>query len=110
MTARETLIKDGWVPVDLKAGNVNVGDSIANSNMFFARLKNITKKGNYMVRFDMDYYGEPMTRFTPEQFERIFLVKKKDPEFKVSEEALCRFDGFLAQSRLDASKKKSKKD
>lgn len=76
MTQTERLLKAGYVPVDLKAGNVKVGDKIVNHGMCFAWLKNITKKGNYMVRFDMDYYGEPMTRFTPEEFERIFLVKK----------------------------------
>ena len=70
------LIEAGYVPVDLKAGNVKVGDQIVNHGMCFAWLKKITKKGNYMVRFDMDYYGEPMTKFSPEKFERVFLVKK----------------------------------
>lgn len=37
-------------------------------------------------------------------------ILENDPEFKVGEEALRRFDDFLAQSRSDASKKKSKKD
>lgn len=77
MTERERLIKEGFVPVDLKAGNVKVGDQIANNNMCFGTLKNVTKKGNYMVQFDMDYYGEPMTRFDAETFERFFLVDKR---------------------------------
>ena len=77
MTERERLIKAGFAPVDLKAGNVQVGDNIANANMCFGTLKNITKKGNYMVRFDMYYYGEPMTRFDSETFERFFLVDKR---------------------------------
>lgn len=77
MTQRERLIEGGFVPVDLKAGNVQVGDNIANANMCFGTLKNITKKGNYMVRFDMDYYGEPAMKFTPEEFERFFLVDKR---------------------------------
>jgi hypothetical protein len=70
------LLEGGFTPVDLKAGNVKVGDRISNHGMMFACLKKITKKGNYMVRFDMDYYGEPLTKFTPGEFERIFLVNK----------------------------------
>jgi len=77
MTQTERLLKAGFVPVDLKAGNVNVGDNISNHGMCFVTLKKITKKGNYKVRFDMDYYGEPLTKFTPEDFERIFLVDKR---------------------------------
>ena len=76
ITPMQTLLNAGFVPVDLKAGNVKVGDSISNHGMCFGTLKKITKKGNYMVRFDMDYYGEPMTKFSPEKFERVFLVKK----------------------------------
>ena len=71
------LLEAGFVPVYLKAGNVKVGDNIANHGMCFGTLKKITKKGNYKVRFDMDYYGEPLTKFTPEDFERIFLVDKR---------------------------------
>jgi riboflavin synthase alpha subunit len=71
------LLEAGFVPVDLKAGNVKVGDNISNHGMCFGTLKKITKKGNYKVRFDMDYYGEPLTKFTPEDFERIFLVDKR---------------------------------
>ena len=37
-------------------------------------------------------------------------IPENDPEFKVSEDAIRRFDDFLAQSRSDALKKKSKKD
>ena len=77
MTRRERLVEGGFVPVDLKAGNVQVGDNIANANMCFGTLKNITKQGNYMVRFDMDYYDEPAMKFTPEEFERFFLVDKR---------------------------------
>jgi hypothetical protein len=71
------LLEAGFVPVDLKAGNVKVGDNISNRGMCFGTLKKITKKGNYKVRFDMDYYGDPLTKFTPEHFERIFLVDKR---------------------------------
>ena len=73
----QTLRNAGFVPVDLKAGNVKVGDNIATTGMMFARLQKITKKGNYMVRFDIDYYGEPLTKFKPVDFERIFLVDKR---------------------------------
>jgi hypothetical protein len=76
MTQRERLIAGGWVPVDLKAGNVKVGDSIANSNMVFGELIKITKKGNYKVQFDMDRPGEKPYKFTAERFEEFFLVKK----------------------------------
>ena len=72
----ERLIKSGFIPVDLKAGNVKIGDQIVNHGMMFGTLMKITKKGNYKVRFDIDYYGEPMTKFSPEKFERVFLVKK----------------------------------
>ena len=71
------LLEAGFVPVDLKAGNVQLGDNIANANMCFGTLEKITKKGNYMVRFDMDYYDEPLTKFSPEEFERFFLVDKR---------------------------------
>lgn len=76
MDLNAKLIDAGYVPVDLKAGNVKVGDNIVNHGMMFACLKKITKKGNYKVRFDMDYYGEPLTKFTPAEFEKIFLVNK----------------------------------
>ena len=77
MTLREQLIENGFVPVDLKAGNVKVGDSIANNNMLFGVLVKITKKGNYKVRYDIDFDGEPLTKFNPETFERFFLVDKR---------------------------------
>jgi hypothetical protein len=77
MTQRERLIKGGYVPVDLKAGNVKVGDSIANNNMCFGVLVKITKKGNYKVQFDMDYPGDKPIKFDAEKFERFFLVNKR---------------------------------
>jgi hypothetical protein len=76
MSLRERLIAGGFVPVDLKAGNVKVGDNIANNNMIFGELIKITKKGNYVVRFDMDYADEKPSKFPPEVFERFFLVNK----------------------------------
>ncbi len=39
------LLEAGFVPVDLKAGNVKVGDNISNHGMCFGTLKKITKKG-----------------------------------------------------------------
>ena len=77
MSLRERLIAGGFVPVDLKAGNVKVGDNIANNNMIFGELIKITKKGNYVVRFDMDYADEKPSKFPPEVFERFFLVDKR---------------------------------
>ena len=76
MSLRERLIEGGYVPIDLKAGNVKVGDSIANNNMIFGELIKITKKGNYVVRFDMDYADEKPSKFPPVEFERFFLVNK----------------------------------
>jgi hypothetical protein len=76
MSLRERLIEGGYVPIDLKAGNVEVGDIIANNNMCFGTLIKITKKGNYVVRFDMDYADEKPSKFPPEVFERFFLVNK----------------------------------
>ena len=77
MSLRERLIAGGFVPVDLKAGNVKIGDNISNRNMCFGTLIKITKKGNYVVRFDMDYPEEKPTKFKPEKFERFFLVDKR---------------------------------
>ena len=73
---RQRLIAGGYVPIDLKACNVHVGDSIANANMCFATLIKITKKGNYVVRFDMDYADDKPLKFKPNMFERFFLVYK----------------------------------
>ena len=75
MTQRERLIAGGYVPVDLKAGNVKVGDSIANNNMIFGELVKITKKGNYKVQFDLDRPGDKPIKFYPNEFERFFVVK-----------------------------------
>jgi len=77
MTRRDQLIKGGFEPVDLKAGNVKVGDDVANSNMIFGRLIKITEKGSYVVRFDMDYDDEKPIRFGSKKFERFFLVDKR---------------------------------
>ena len=74
---RQELIEVGFVPVNLKASNVKVGDNIVNNNGFFGTLIKITKKGNYKVRFDMDFDGEPLTKFSPERFESFFLVDKR---------------------------------
>jgi len=44
--------------------------------MVFGELVKITKKGNYKVQFDMDRPGEKPIKFTAEEFEGFFLVKK----------------------------------
>ena len=74
MEILEKLLENGFEAVDLKKGNVKVGDDVANRNGIFGRLKNITKRGNYMVQFDMDETWDPAIRFKPEQFEQFFLV------------------------------------
>jgi hypothetical protein len=75
LTAR--LLEDGFVPVDLKAGNVKPGDEVVNRNDLFGTLLKITKKGNYVVRFEIDWADEPATKFSAQEFERFFLVNKR---------------------------------
>lgn len=77
MSLIERLLEDGFVPVDLKEGNIKVGDDIVSRNGMFGTLEKITKKGNYMVSFDSDYDGEKHTKFGSEKFERFFLVDKR---------------------------------
>ena len=77
MSLTERLLEDGFVPVDLKEGNIKVGDSIANLNGMFGTLEKITNKGDYMVSFDADYDGEKPIKFDSERFERFFLVDKR---------------------------------
>jgi hypothetical protein len=74
---RWNLLNEGWERIDLKKGNVNPGDNIVNGNGAFGTLMSITPKGKYSVRFDMDYDGEPRTRFEKEKFESFFLVDKR---------------------------------
>ena len=76
MSLTAELLKEGFIPVDIKAGNVKVGDSIVNRNDFFGELIKITKKG-YVVRYDADFYGDPDSLYTAEVFERFFLVDKR---------------------------------
>ena len=69
------MLNEGFEPVNLKAGNVKVGSDIVGRNVMFGTLKTISKKtGKYGVRFDADYYDDPLTFFTPENFESFFLV------------------------------------
>jgi len=76
MNHRERLIAGDYIEIDLAAGNVKVGDNVANINMIFGTLIKITKKGNYVVRFDIDYGDEKPIKFKPTVFERFFLVNK----------------------------------
>jgi hypothetical protein len=68
---------DGFVPVNLEAGNVKPGDEVVNLNDMFGILLKITKKGNYKVRYDVDYDGDPASKYTATEFERFFLVNKR---------------------------------
>tara|TARA_R110000868_G_scaffold61450_1_gene186669 strand:+ start:416 stop:679 length:264 start_codon:yes stop_codon:yes gene_type:complete len=72
------LFEDGFTPVNLKAGNVKVGDNIVNRNFMFGTLIKITKKGNYVVRYSIDYDNEKPSKYKPESFERFFLVDKSN--------------------------------
>ena len=75
LTAR--LLEAGFVPVDLATGNVKPGDEVVNRNDMFGTLLKITKKGNYVVRYEIDYDGEPASKYTATEFESFFLVKKR---------------------------------
>ena len=75
LTAR--LLAGSWEAVNLAAGNVKPGDEVVNRNDMFGTLLKITKKGNYKVRYEIDYDGEPASKYTATEFERFFLVNKR---------------------------------
>ena len=75
LTAR--LLEDGFVAVNLSTSNVKPGDEVVNRNDMFGTLLKITKKGNYKVRYDIDYDGDPASKYTATEFERFFLVNKR---------------------------------
>ena len=67
------IIKDS----DSFAGE-EIGDNIVNRNFMFGTLIKITKKGNYVVRYSIDYDNEKPSKYKPESFERFFLVDKSN--------------------------------
>jgi hypothetical protein len=69
----DKLLDAGFQPVNLKAGNVKVGDNIVNRSGIFGTLQEIDGS-RYAVHFDMDYADEPATIFTADEFESFFLV------------------------------------
>ena len=77
LTAR--LLAAGFEAVDLKKRNVKPGDNIVNRNDLFGTLLEITKTGDYVVRFDIDWDRpeDAPTRFTADEFERFFLVDRR---------------------------------
>ena len=83
LTAR--LLADGFVPVNLKAGNVKQGDAVVNLNDMFGTVKIIKDKISkfgvsiriYGIQFDEDYHDDPLTFFTANNFEEFFLVDKR---------------------------------
>ena len=77
LTAR--LLEAGFETVDLKKGNVKPGDNIVNRNDVFGTLIKITKKGNYVVQFDIDWDRpeDKPTKFTADEFESFFLVDRR---------------------------------
>ncbi len=77
MTARERLIEGGYVPVNLTAGNVTVGDEVATASMLFGELVEITKNGEYKVQFDADESGDEAMTYSAADFESFFLVDKR---------------------------------
>lgn len=76
LTAR--LLAGGWEAVNLKAGNVKVGDNIVNRNDLFGTLIKITG-GKYVVQFDIDWDRpeDAPVKFTASEFESFFLVDKR---------------------------------
>jgi hypothetical protein len=79
MSLTTRLLEAGFETVDLKKGNVKPGDNIVNRNDMFGTLIKITKKGNYVVRFDIDWDRpeDKPTKFTAVEFERLFLVDRR---------------------------------
>ena len=79
MSLTTRLLAAGFETVDLKKGNVKPGDNIVNRNDMFGTLIKITKKGNYVVRFDIDWDRpeDKPTKFTADEFERFFLVDRR---------------------------------
>lgn len=77
LTAR--LLAAGFEAVDLKKGNVKPGDNIVNRNDLFGTLLEITKTGDYVVQFDIDWDRpeDAPTRFTADEFESFFLVDRR---------------------------------
>ena len=77
LTAR--LLAAGFEAVDLKKGNAKPGDNIVNRNDVFGTLIKITKKGNYVVQFDIDWDRpeDKPTKFTSDEFEKFFLVDRR---------------------------------
>lgn len=77
LTAR--LLAAGFEAVNLKKGNVKPGDNIVNRNDMFGTLLEITKTGDYVVQFDIDWDRpeDAPTCFTAEEFERFFLVDRR---------------------------------
>ena len=75
LTAR--LLAGSWEAVNLAAGNVKPGDEVVNRNDMFGTLLKITKKGNYKVRYAIDYDGDLASKYTATEFERFFLVNKR---------------------------------
>lgn len=77
LTAR--LLAAGFEAVNLKKGNVKPGDNIVNRNDLFGTLLEITKTGDYVVQFDIDWDRpeDAPTRFTADEFESFFLVDRR---------------------------------
>lgn len=77
LTAR--LLAAGFEAVNLKKGNVKPGDNIVNRNDLFGTLLEITKTGDYVVQFDIDWDRpeDAPTRFTADEIESFFLVDRR---------------------------------
>ena len=81
----EKMLNEGFEPVNLKAGNVQVGSAVVNRNVMFGTVKIIKDKISkfgvsiriYGIQFDEDYQDDPLTFFTANNFEEFFLVDKR---------------------------------
>ena len=81
----EKMLNEGFEPVNLKAGNIQVGSAVVNRNVMFGTVKIIKDKISkfgvsiriYGIQFDEDYQDDPLTFFTANNFEEFFLVDKR---------------------------------
>ena len=74
----DRLLAAGFEPVNLKARKVQKGSDVVNLSGYFGTVKTINKStGTYGIRFDVDHYGDPLSFFTADEFEKFFLVDRR---------------------------------
>jgi hypothetical protein len=74
----DRLLAAGFEPVNLKARKVQKGSNVVNLAGYFGTVKTINKSaGIYGIRYDIDFYGEPLSCFSADEFEKFFLVDRR---------------------------------